>query len=164
MLGAFGDMVEFVFRPEGQGHGSGHANSLNLLLNMAVARGAKYFLYLEDDWSLVEWWFVSPGLRNLNAPAPAIVSALAILKAANSNSGSTDSTEPLAQVHLNSQAAKLCAYVDRNQLSDIACRGWIAGDECGWPRRVEFFDASYDPAWSSRHEYRLHEWGLPSKR
>ena len=53
MLTLFGDAVEFVFKPPGAAH-AGHAHSLNMLLNMAHARGAEYFLYLEDDWSLVD--------------------------------------------------------------------------------------------------------------
>lgn len=113
MLQQFGDVVEFVFRPRGAtADTAGHASSMNLLLSMAASRGAEYFLYLEDDWSLVPTEICaassSSGTSNCQGANP-ITAALSILGIVNNPTLASDSTEPLVQVHLNSQSAKACA-------------------------------------------------------
>ena len=112
MLERFGDVVEFVFRPHGAGAATvGHASSMNLLLSLAASRGAEYFLYLEDDWSLVSTETTDASLSrkpsNFQVVKP-IAAAMMILGKVNNPSASS-ATEPLVQVHLNSQSAKACA-------------------------------------------------------
>ena len=136
MLQEFGDVAEFVFTEPNTDEG-GHATSLNKLVTMAFAQRARYFLYLEDDWSLVE---TNP---------VAISEALSILQLVNGEN--SQDAEPLVQIHLNSQSAKNCAKFDRSTLKDDECQRFIAQDSSGWPRDV------------GGHKYQLHEWGFPTR-
>eukprot|EP00750_Incisomonas_marina_P027468 INCI6196.1.p1 GENE.INCI6196.1~~INCI6196.1.p1 ORF type:complete len:620 (-),score=82.47 INCI6196.1:2401-4260(-) len=159
MLERFGDVVEFVFRPHGAGAATvGHASSMNLLLSLAASRGAEYFLYLEDDWSLVSTETTDASLSrkpsNFQVVKP-IAAAMMILGKVNNPSASS-ATEPLVQVHLNSQSAKACAYQDRSVLSDAECAQIVASQTSGWPRVVSFGNTTIG--------YRLHEWGRPTKQ
>jgi hypothetical protein len=176
MLRDFGDVVEFVFKPPG-GADTGHAESLNRLVALAAARGARYFLYVEDDWSLVEDAEEPAPSPSPNPPAvpqpgeaaaPTLASGpstppqaqprtqprvLSAISAAVAILAAAPPEEPLAQVHLNSQSAKACAHHTRVDLSDEQCRAFIRADGSGWPRRTP-----------GGVEYRLHEWGLPQRR
>jgi len=101
----------------------GHAHSMNLLLRLVETR---YLLYLEDDWLAL------PGANAMDV----VFDAIAIMRHAARQG------EPLAQVLLNDQSSRGCAYAVSEH-----CGADVLGT-AGWPRHT-----------SGGVKYRLHEFG-----
>ena len=155
---------EFILKPPQR---RGHADGLNLLLTL-VGRNAdhgiassssnsNYFLYLEDDWLFLD---SHPG---------AFLDAVALLDASRAsrriarladNKGAESRypiAEPLAQVLLNDQASRACAYADPVE----ECLATPLG-AAGWPRvltRASHSSPELQDGQDLGISYRLHEFG-----
>ncbi|CAM9676603.1 unnamed protein product [Discosporangium mesarthrocarpum] len=100
------EFPEFTFVFKGSKR-KGHADSMNLILALTTTR---YLFYVEDDWLAV------PG----RAKTDFLDRALEVLQS---------SEEEVAQVLINDQSSRACAYADL-----ALCPSGSEGTSAGWPR------------------------------
>lgn len=125
--------------PEGADEWKGHARSLNAILAVVETR---YMLYLEDDWLTLD-----------GTSAEQIIDhPLSVLE----HSRSVQVAEPVAQVLLNDQSSRACAYAIAGR-----CGPGVLGTS-GWPRQLSDIAGGRDGEEEGERaptRYRLHEFG-----
>ena len=123
-----------VSDPEGADEWKGHARSLNVIL---AAVDTRYMLYLEDDWLTLD----EVTSRQI------IDDPITVLQ----HSRNTQVAEPVAQVLLNDQSSRACAYAIAGR-----CGAGVIGTS-GWAREALGRQGGGDEGKTTK--YRLHEFG-----
>jgi hypothetical protein len=181
---------EYVLKPS---HRKGHADSLNLLLDLV--RGSSsggvndnwgdYFLYLEDDWLLLDKPHSSSNLANGDGGLglTSLMDAVEILDASRvtrrrvlhhplhslTSSSSLTADEAVDEVLLNDQSSRACAYA----VTEACLHQEPSLGTAGWPRSLKQQQQQQQQqqprsgrAAKAPHnnnngsiEYRLHEFG-----